>query len=64
MTFPFVVDQGATYDTVGNKQLWVSQPSSGLDKRQATLQHCIRAEGDQGPVVRSLVSAKPLVKGY
>lgn len=25
----------------------VSQPSSGLDKRQATLQLCIRAEGDQ-----------------
>ena len=47
MPFPFVVDQGATYDTVGNKQVWVSQPSSGLDKRQATLQHCIRAEGDQ-----------------
>lgn len=44
---PFVVDQGTTYDTVGNKQVWVSQPSSGLDKRQATLQLCIRAEGDQ-----------------
>lgn len=37
---PFVVDQGTTYDTVGNKQVWVSQPSSGLDKRQATLQPC------------------------
>lgn len=24
--------------------MWVSQPSSGLDKRQATLQLCIRAE--------------------
>ena len=44
---PFVVDQGAIYVTVGNKQVWVSQPSSGLDKRQATLQHCIRTEGDQ-----------------
>ena len=43
----FVVDHRATYDTVGSKQLWVSQPSSGLDERQATLQLCIRAEGDQ-----------------
>ena len=31
----------------GSKQVWVSQPSSGLDKRQATLQLCIRAEGQQ-----------------
>ena len=44
---PFVIDQGATYDAAGNKQVWVSQTSSGLDKRQATLQHCIRTEGDQ-----------------
>lgn len=44
---PFVVDQGTTYDEVGAKQVWISQPSSGLDKRQATLQLCIRAEGDQ-----------------
>ena len=34
---PFVVDPGTTYATVGNKKVWVSQPSSGLDKRQATL---------------------------
>ena len=40
-----------------------SQPSSGLDKRQATLQHSIRAEGDQGPVVRSLVSANRWLRG-
>ena len=44
---PFVVDQEKTYDVTGNKQVWVSQPSSGLDKRQATLQLCIGAEGDQ-----------------
>ena len=31
----------------GSKQIWVSQPGSGLDKRQATLQLCIRAEGRQ-----------------
>ena len=47
MPLPFVVDQGTTYDTVGNKQVWGFTPSSGLDKRQATLQLCIRAEGDQ-----------------
>lgn len=34
---PFVVDPGTTYATVGNKQVWVSQPSSSLHKRQATL---------------------------
>jgi hypothetical protein len=44
---PFVVDQEKTYDTLGSKQVWVAQPSSGLDKRQATLQLCIRAEGEQ-----------------
>ena len=44
---PFVVDQGTTYDSRGNKQVWVAQPSSGLDKRQATLQLCIRGEGEQ-----------------
>ena len=27
--------------------MWVSQPSSGLAKRQATLQLCICAEGQQ-----------------
>ena len=44
---PFVVDQDKTYDVTGNKQVWVSQPSTGLDKRQATLQLCIRAEEEQ-----------------
>ena len=42
---PFVVEQEKTYDVLGTKQVWVSQPSSGLDKRQATLQAlytCIR----------------------
>ena len=42
---PFVVEQDRTYDFSGSKQIWVSQPGSGLDKRQATLQLCIRAEG-------------------
>ncbi|KAJ7331153.1 hypothetical protein OS493_020855 [Desmophyllum pertusum] len=44
---PFVNEQDKTYDTLGAKQVWVSQPSSGLDKRQATLQLCIRADGEQ-----------------
>ena len=44
---PFVNERGTTYDTLGAKQVWVSQPSSGLDKRQATLQLCIRADGEK-----------------
>ena len=44
---PFVIDQDKTYEMKGSEQVWVSQPSSGLDKRQATLQLCIRAEGQQ-----------------
>ena len=44
---PFVVEQDRTYELSGSKQVWVSQPSSGLDKRQATLQLWIRAEGRQ-----------------
>ena len=44
---PFVVKQDRTYELSGSKQVWVSQPGSGLDKRQATLQLCIRAEGRQ-----------------
>ena len=43
----FVIDQDKTYEVKGSEQVWVSQPSSGLDKRQATLQLCIRAEGQQ-----------------
>lgn len=44
---PFVIDQDKTYDITGTKQVWVSQPSTGLDKRQATLQLCIQAGGEQ-----------------
>ena len=32
---PFVVEQDRTYDFSGRKQIWVSQPGSGLDKRQS-----------------------------
>ena len=44
---PFINDQDKTYEIKGADQVWVSQPSSGLDKRQATLQLCIRATGSQ-----------------
>lgn len=44
---PFVIEQEKTYDVLGSKQVWVSQPSTGLDKRQATLQLCICATGEQ-----------------
>ena len=37
---PFVVEQDQTYEFEGSKQVWISQPGSGLDKRQATLQLC------------------------
>eukprot|EP00795_Rhopilema_esculentum_P004258 gene4258-20453_t len=37
-----------TYDDKGSKQqIWVSQPTSGLGKRQATLQLCIRGSRKQ-----------------
>ena len=44
---PFVIGQEKTYEISGSKNVWVSQPSTGLDKRQATLQLCIRAPGKQ-----------------
>lgn len=47
---PFVIDEHKTYDITGNKQVWVSQPSTCLDnhKRQATLQlHMQHTEGEQ-----------------
>ena len=47
MPLPLVVDQDKTYEIAGSNQVWISQPGSGLDKRQATLQLCIRAEGQQ-----------------
>ena len=43
---PFVVGQDTTYATTGSEQVWVSQPSRGLKKRQATLQLCISASGE------------------
>ena len=44
---PFINEQETTYADKGSRAVWVAQPSSGLDKRQATLQLMIRAEGEQ-----------------
>ncbi|KAK3253487.1 hypothetical protein CYMTET_37255 [Cymbomonas tetramitiformis] len=44
---PFVVgDYDHTIDDKGTKDVWVRQPGSGLEKRQATLQICLRAGVD------------------
>ena len=48
---PFVLDVKKTYEYVepGNKHhnTWISQPGSGLDKRQCSLQVMFRPEGEQ-----------------
>ena len=44
---PFVNDQETTYADKDSSSVWIAQPDSGLDKRQFTLQLCIRPEGDQ-----------------
>ena len=44
---PFVVGQEKTYEVLGAKQVWVSRPSSRLEKRQTTLQLCIAASSEQ-----------------
>ena len=47
MPLPFVWGQDGTYDTKGTHQVWVSEPASSLEKRQATLQLCIRSQREQ-----------------
>ena len=44
---PSVVDQDIMYEANGSKSVWISQPGNGLDKRQCTLQICIRPTDDQ-----------------
>ena len=48
---PFVIDVKRTYEFVEpgskNHNTWISQPGSGLDKRQCTLQVAFRPEGKQ-----------------
>ncbi|KAF3907031.1 hypothetical protein ABW20_dc0105773 [Dactylellina cionopaga] len=36
---------GKTYETIGTKSVWLRSKGSGLDKRQATVQLCIFADG-------------------
>lgn len=42
---PFVLDDGKSYDSTGAKEVWCSNASSGLDKRQCTVQLTIFADG-------------------
>ena len=44
---PFLNEQDKTYNMLDAKPLRVPQPSPGLDKQQATLQLCTRADGEQ-----------------
>ena len=50
---PFAVTTKRTYEYIGegeeqrNHKVWISQPGSGLDKRQCTLQVCFRPTGGQ-----------------
>ncbi|MEO0683927.1 MAG: hypothetical protein AAFY76_02490 [Cyanobacteria bacterium J06649_11] len=49
---PFAVETKRTYEIIEKKQsknhkVWISQPGSGLDKRQCTLQVCFRPTGEQ-----------------
>ena len=55
---PFVVESKRTYEIPMSKgkerrdhRVWVAQPGSGLDKRQATLQICFRPEGMVKPAL-------------
>jgi len=51
---PFVVDQQKTYEITkpGDKhsKTWIRQSGSGLDKRQCTLQVCIRGDSEQARI--------------
>ena len=44
---PFAATSTRTIEFLGTQRVWIKQPGSGLDKRQATLQLIIRAEGKQ-----------------
>ena len=39
---PFAVQLDKTFEDLGASEVWISQPGSGLEKRQATLQCCFR----------------------
>ena len=42
---PFEVGTGATYNETGARTVWVKSLGSGLDKRQATVQLTVHADG-------------------
>ena len=42
---PFVLDDGKSYDSTGAKEVWFSNASSGLDKRQCTVRLTIFLDG-------------------
>ena len=63
----FVIDSKKTYEIIepGDRyqKTWVSQPSSGLDERQCTLQVCTRGDGLQPNIAFELqVNVYILVK--
>ena len=39
---PFVIGNDKTFETIGSKSVVITQPTDGLEKRQATLQLCFR----------------------
>ncbi len=39
---PFVIGNDTTFETSGAKSVVITQPSGGLEKRQATMQLCFR----------------------
>ena len=51
---PFVVDDGRTYNQTGSKEILCASGSSGLEKRQCSVQLTIFAEG-------SVSRVRPLV---
>ena len=44
-SLPFILDDGKTYDIKGVKEVWAQSGQSGLDKRQATVQLTVFADG-------------------
>jgi hypothetical protein len=42
---PFEFNKGKTYAKTGSKTVWVKEQRSGWNKRQATLQICVHADG-------------------
>ena len=45
MSLPFVLDDGKTFDKKGVKEVWAQSGQSDLNKRQATVQLTVFADG-------------------